>query len=164
MPAQFRQPTQNTTYIAGTSTYSGQPNTTQVRYTQGGQVNAAGVYSGTGAVQIALGQGRLDTAQMLAAGLAAPAAASGQPVIFFDSHAAGSYSSTSGHRILAVLDAKSTAQLGFGPTGYYNSGAVMIGSLPVQLGVPYNSGLCVQALSGAPGYACSYTPSLSGQG
>lgn len=160
----FRQPTLNKTIIAGTSMYSGQPNTGQVRNTYGGQVTAAGRYSGTGAEQIALGQGRLDTAQIIAAGVAAPAAASGQSVIFYDSHAAGTgYDRTSGHRILAVLDPRAAAQKYFGSTTY-NSGAVMIGIDPIPLGIPYNSGLNVQALSGAPGYSCSYTPVLSGQG
>ena len=164
MPANsFRQPTASTTIIGGTSIYSGQPNTGQLRQTVGGQVNDTGLYSGAGARQIALGQGRLDTAQIFAIGVAAPALASGVAVIFYDSHAAGTgYVPASGHKILAVLDPKVPGVSQFPNT--YNSGAVMIGSLPQELGQPYNSGLNVSALSGAPGYTCSYTPVLSGQG
>ncbi len=44
----------------------------------------------------------------------------------------------------------------------FSSGAVMLGGKVVQLGVPYASGLNVQANSGAPGYTCSYTPTQSG--
>ena len=162
MPANsFRQPTASPTTIGGTSVYSGQPNTGQLRQTYGGQVNIPGLLSGGGAAAIALGQGRLDTAQILSVGAAVPQAASGQQVIFYDSHAVGTgYVPASGHKILAILDPRAQAQ----GMAAFNSGALMVAGLPIQLGVPYNSGLNVVALSGAPGYTCSYTPVLSGQG
>lgn len=151
------------TFIAGTNLSGcGGPNTTQLLYTMGGQ-QVTSYYSGVGqaatAVLARAGGGRLDTIQGISAA-ALPLGASGFPVIFIDSHAAGTYSSTSGHKILAVLDPRQVLQATI-PT-LFNSGAVFFGTAPIQVGVPFSSGLMISALSGALGFTCSWTPVVSG--
>lgn len=156
-----RSATQNPTTLVGTNISGFGINTGQLMYSQGAQKAAAGQWSGTGNLQIHLGAGRLDVAQTLAIGAAAPAAASGVAVIFFDGAVAGAFTPSSGHRLLAVLDPKTAAQKYFGALSY-NSGAVMLGTDPIQIGMPFFSGLNVSALSGSPGFACGYTPVVSG--
>ena len=158
-----RDPTRNPTIIAGSPIESGTPNTGQVSYTWGGQHGASGTFSGNGSILLQLGAGRLDTIQAIVSPsvVGANSAASGRPVVWYDTNVAGAigFAAESGHRLLAAIDPRVLQS----PNNVsFNSGLLMYGSPPYQVGVPFTSGLCVMALSGAPGYACSWTTAVSG--
>ena len=161
-----RLPTKNPTIIAGTNLMSGTPNTGQIPYTLGGSKticagSGANGLSGIGAFQYQAGQGRLDTIQMLGVGAAAPAAASGTPITFYDAAVAGTGANLqSGHKILAILDPRAISQINAALA--FNSGALIYAPPPIPLGAPFMSGLCVAGGSGAPGWTATYTPVVSG--
>ena len=92
-----------------------------------------------------------------AAGMAASGAA--VPVILFDSNVAGSGSPfpTSGLTILANLQAADPASVA---SIIFNSGLPHVGRT-VKLGLRYNSGLCINGMSGQAGVTISYTPDLN---
>lgn len=148
-----RLPTPRPTIVAGTNFESGTPNTGQLMHTLGGS-RLANVFSGTagGDSNIWVGAGRLDLALMHRSILAAIPAASGLPVVFYDSAAAvsGGPLATSGHKIVGILAPAVTA-----------SGTVIYGETR-SFGTVFTSGLCATGTSGQAGWSCSFTPVVSG--
>lgn len=148
-----RRPTARPDIVAGTVLESGTPNTGQILQTLGGS-HVAMRYSGVVGPDINLwvGGGRLDNAMLYS--LAAPGtlAASGQPVIFYDSAVAvsGGPLSTSGHKVVGVLRA-----------GNISSGLTLYGEVR-QFGAVFTSGLCFTTRSGQGAWTASFTPAISG--
>ena len=156
-------PASKPTWLTGGILHSGDVNTGQFRSTKGGG-QAATLFSGalllgsgsmvpvtndgTGHVKLWSGAGRLDNVQALHA-------ISGVEAIFYDSHvpaASGvaTYASE-GKRVLCRVPANTiglTPFLGGGP-------------LPVDVGMPFHSGLCLSLPSGAPGVTFSWTPEVN---
>ena len=158
-------PVPNPQIIAGTPRSSGEVRTGEVPFTRGGGRTAT-VWSGNllanssltgapGAVQsggqvlLFSGPGRLNTI------VAHALLTSGQPVWFYDAGSPTvSGTSVSGQRIL-----------GFIPAPYRAPLAVVSGNIPtavnwndvIQLDMPFQSGLCAAAASGAPGFTVSVT-------
>ena len=150
MPERF--PTSKPLIFAGTTIYSGVPNTGQSLWTQGG-TNVHSVLSGTagGHQTIWPGAGRLDMAFFHDSTLLA---LSGQPVTFYD--AVSSFSgNVSGVKVLGVLapagEQASTAI----------SGAALRGGIVRQFGFAFFSGLCATGQSGGAGWSASFTPVVS---
>lgn len=171
------------TVIAGTPIMSGDIQTGEIPYNTGGG-RTAGVYSGAIAMGLAAagpgavgsggsvlfwsGAGRLNrvTAQFPAgvalAGNGQEGVISGQPFVVYDS----AITARSG-----VLTDGTIAESGrkilftwYPPRTF--SGVNFIGPAfsPVNVDVPFQSGLCVMALSGAPGFVLQFTPQpFSGQ-
>lgn len=160
---------------------SGTPNTGEVPWTRGGQATAT-IYSGAiaagvaaagtgafasgGSVLVASGVGRLNTftaifpAGVALAGNGEQGILSGAPIIVYDSAItarSGVYTDStiaeSGRKILYTW---------YPPRLLSGATPVGGGFNPVQLDIPFFSGLAVMALSGAPGYTLSYTPEISG--
>ncbi len=150
-----RLPTARPTVVAGTVIESGTPNTGQILQTIGGTHNTS-FYSGSLTDQnIWVGAGRLDFA--LYANISANRAASGIPIIFYDSAIAlalpplsGGTLGTSGAKLLGVLSPAVTA-----------SGTTVYGERR-DFSTVFTSGLCVNALSGASAFAVGFTPVVSG--
>ena len=154
--------------MAGANLSSGTPDTGEVHMTRGGKQTAV-IWSGalnpnltgapTGAVasgnnaQLWSGGGRLHTVmphQFLN---------SGQPVFFYDAGAITvSGVSISGQKLIGIIPNSMRAPL-----------AVISGQVQstvawqdqIVLDMPFTSGLCVSAASGAPGFTCSFTPELN---
>lgn len=139
---------------------SGFPNTGESQWTQGGMVVAT-VFSGgllspgsgflpSGAVKTAdqlllvAGAGRINLVQPLAA-------ISGTQLTFYDSSVAarsGVAGAESGYRVIGVVPGN-TFNAPFG---------TLVGPYPLQMGMPFTSGLCVNCVSGTPGFSVSFTP------
>lgn len=130
-----------------------------------------GALSSGGSILIASGQGRLNIftalfpAGVALAGGGANAVISGQAITVYDSAitarsgvAIDATISESGRKILFVWT----------PPTLVASGAVVLTNRsvydPIQLDVPYFSGLCIQALSGAPGFNVGFTPDRTASG
>ena len=144
-----RNPTRQPDIYAGTILYSGSPNTGQIPYSFGGSKTYSSLSGVATDVLIQLGAGRLDNAQLIPG---ADLAASGLPVIFYDSHAAAAAGpvAASGHKIVGVIAPSNTA-----------SGNIIFGD-KLSYGTVFTSGLCVYQISGIPGFTATYTPVVSG--
>lgn len=157
--------TRNPLRIGGANLHSGNPDTGQQAFTQGGGqrwgFNSGGLLSpGSGSpspstgtvvkaadqVLIYSGTGRLDTVYP-------HTVISGVAIVFYDSAVvARSGPNThieSGYGVLAVIPANTIGA--FGP-------ALGGGPLPIVFGTPFYSGLCVSATSGTPGCTVTFTP------
>lgn len=161
---------------------SGQISTNELLFTRGG-LQTACVYSGAiamgvtacptgalssgGSVLITSGAGRLNTftalypAGVALAGNGANAVISGQPIVLYDS----AITARSG-----VLTDQTIAESGrkilyaWAPPNLVASGSVVLTPRdvfgPQRLDVPFFSGLCAMALSGAVGFVVSFTPEI----
>lgn len=155
-----RLPTKNPQYMAGTVLMSGDPNTGQISTTWGGTKTVSQMSGAVGPDICAwVGAGRLDTFALHAAA-AVPQAASGKVITFYDSAVAvsGGPLSTSGHKIIAQLDPRRVNLR----LDTFNSGALIVATEPIPVGVVFTSGLCYTTTSGNPGWTASFTPVLSG--
>lgn len=153
--------------MAGANLQSGFPGTGEVQMTDGGQRTAtvwsgniltnaaltgcpAGAVTSGGQIMIWSGGGRLH--RILVHSLLT----SGQPVTFYDSASITvSGVSVSGQRFIGRIPARSRATLALA------SGEVDI-AVPwndvIEVQMPFTSGLCAAAASGAPGFTVSFTP------
>lgn len=154
--------------MAGANLSSGHPATGEVPWTRGGQLTAT-LWSGgvspnltgapTGAVTsgghtlILTGAGRLNTI------LPHSFLTSGQPVFFYDAGAISvSGVSVSGQRIIGIVPNTMRAPLA-ALSG--NIATVVNWEDKIDCDMPFTSGLCVAAASGAPGVTVSYTPEVN---
>lgn len=137
--------------LAGDAGASGAVDTGQVRFTYG-STHCFVRYSGSPSdTQIHAGKGRLDSTQLHT--LAGPQVASGKQCFIYDAAVAGTgIEPLSGHILMFSLD----------PRSPFLSGALTPASQLYQLGIPYNSGLCISSFSGAAGITINYTPAKSG--
>ncbi len=144
-----RLPTIPTAILAGTIIPSGSPNTGQVTYSFGGSKTFSSLSGVAPDLRIQAGGGRLEFASFINS---ADAAASGLPIVFYDSHAAdvAGPHSTSGHKVLGVLSPSNTA------SGVGQGGDIR------RYSMVYTSGLCVTQISGQVGFMCTYLPVVSG--
>jgi hypothetical protein len=168
--------------IAGTPRSSGDVQTGEIPFTRGGGRTAT-VYSGAiamgvtaapgalvsgGSILVFSGAGRLNSftalwpAGVALAGNGENACVSGQPIVAYDAATlAGSGLHTDGK--IATLGAKilfswcPPKQLASGVTN--ESFAQRY--LPQPLDVPFQSGLCVLAMSGSPGFTVTFTPEVA---
>lgn len=151
-----RQPTAKPTIVAGTTFVSGDPNTGQQLFSQGGTKTFT-KFSGTagGDANVWVGAGRLDNACLFDGSVVA---LSGTPVIFYDSAIAvsGGPIAASGHKVVGVLG------VGGSTKGVAASGDVFMAGLSQTIAMPFNSGLCYTSRSGHLGFSISYTPVVSG--
>jgi hypothetical protein len=176
-------PVKSPHYMAGTPRSSGDIFTGEVAMTRGGGRSAT-VYSGAiamgvtaagagslssgGSVLFFSGAGRLNSftalwpAGVALAGNGEGGCISGQPIVVYDSAVtAASGVHTDGK--IATLGAKvlfswcPPKQLASGVTN--ESFAQRY--LPQPLDVPFQSGLCVLAMSGSPGFTVTYTPEVN---
>jgi len=167
--------------MAGAIIQSGNLDTGEVRMTRGGE-RVATIFSGAinmnagagapgaafssgGSVLIISGAGRLNSftalwpAGVALAGNGEGGVVSGQPIVVYDSVITARSGvltdgtiSESGRKILfswAPPKLIASGALVLNPHATYN---------PVPLDIPFYSGLCAMALSGAPGFTVSYTP------
>lgn len=176
MSTPFRKPT----IIAGTPGLSGDIQTGEVPWTRGGARTVC-VYSGAiamgvaaagsgslssgGSVLFVTGAGRINTftalwpAGVAVAGNGEGACISGQPIVVYDSAITARSGvltdgtiGESGRRILFTWCPPK--QLASGVTNE----AFAARYLPIPVDIPFQSGLCAMALSGAPGFSITYTP------
>ena len=180
--------TRNPHRQAGALINSGNLDTGEVRMTRGGERAAtiysgaiamgtargqagAGVFSSGGSVFLISGGGRLNSftalwpAAVALAGNGENAVVSGQPIVVYDAGItarSGVFTdgtlSESGARILFA----------WAPPKLIASGALVLNPHatfnPQSLDIPFYSGLCVMALSGATGFNLTYTPEASRSG
>lgn len=158
-----RLPTAKPQVTIGSTLLSGDVNTGQMMNTFGGAKYAMKLSGVVGPdVQIWVGGGRLDLVQLFPpASAAAAPAASGLAIVFYDTAAAisGGPFTTSGHKVLASLSPVDPALFN---QPIFNSGLGCGGRGPLQLGIPFTSGLAVFTQSGQVGWGATFTPSLSG--
>ena len=150
--------------IGGTNTFSGTPNTGQVLFTFGPSMTDSSHSGAPGGLQLWAGAGRLDFLQLLGYGAAAPPAASGLPIYFYDAGAivSGGPITNSGLNVVGILDARGEAARQPAALGLsFNSGALIFTGPPYYLGTTFTSGLCVETRSGQPGFICGWTPVVS---
>lgn len=156
------QSTRSPNRMAGSTLYSGGPNTGELSVTNGGAL-AATIYSGgalspgsgftPGAVKtgdhvvLFSGPGRLNSVIPLASVLSN----SGVALTFYDSATAAVSGPLAGgaRAILASINA---------PQG--NSGDLSRAGVPIMVGTPFASGLAVCATSGTVGFTVTYTPEV----
>lgn len=160
---------------------SGAPYTGEVPMTRGGQatatvcsgaiaptvIGATGALGSGGSSLIISGAGRLNSftalfpAGVALAGNGEVAVISGQPIVVYDS----AITARSGLYVDGTISESGRKILySWQPPRYVMSGSALVGSTafdPKPLDVPFFSGLCVLALSGAPGFTLSYTPEYS---
>lgn len=152
--------------MAGAS-FSGFPGTQEVAMTRGGQMTAcvwsgalapslagcpAGSVTSGGHTQLWSGAGRLNTIMPHAY------LNSGQAVTFYDAGAISvSGISVSGQRFVGIVPQSMRAPLAV-LSG--NTQATVAWQDAIQIDMPFSSGLCVSAASGAPGFTVSFTPEL----
>lgn len=170
----------NPTRIMGGANTSSTPYTGEIPFTRGGQATAC-VYSGAiamgvaaagtgalssgGSVLFVSGAGRLNSftaiwpAGVALAGNGEGGCISGQPIVVYDSAITArsgvltdSTIAESGRKVLFTWCPPK--QLASGVTN--ESFAARF--LPIPLDIPYFSGICAMALSGAPGFNLNYTP------
>lgn len=147
-----RAVTKKPTVTIGTVLSSGDPNTGQNLNTLGGTKNYSKFSGVVGPdVNIHVGGGRLDKVTM---DWSTIPAASGVVVKFYDSAVAvsGGPLATSGHKLVASVK----------HPNYPNVSGLIHTPFTVDLGHVFTSGLCVTTASGQVGFACSYTPVVSG--
>lgn len=160
--------------LAGANLQSGFPNTGEVTWTRGGQLTGvtfsgaitmsgpSSAVSSGGSILFFSGTGRLNTFTALfpaGAALAANGEAgilSGQPIVVYDSiitARSGVYTDAtiteSGRKILYTW---------YPPRVLSGVNITGPGFTPVQVDIPFFSGLAALSLSGAPGFIVSYTP------
>lgn len=153
--------------MAGAVLTSGAPNTGEVRVTAGGQQTAcvwsgnlltnasltgcpAGAVTSGGHIQLWSGAGRLHYI------LPHDMLTSGQPVTFYDAGTiAPSGISVSGQKFIGRIPARAPATLTLA-SGQVDR--VMSWTEVMEVQMPFTSGLCVAAASGAPGFTVSFTP------
>ena len=172
--------TRNPLRFAGAVVNSGHVDDGYVGFTKGGQRTAC-VYSGAiamgtaasptgalssgGSILIASGQGRVNTftalwpAAVALAGNGENAVISGQPIVLYDS----AITARSGVFTDATISESGRKILySWYPPKLVASGALVLsprGAFDVNhLDIPYFSGLCVMALSGATGFNIGFTP------
>jgi hypothetical protein len=159
--------------VAGGNVNSGNVYTGEQNFTLGGGqsatifsgmvsgvlINGAGVVPNTtsqGAdVQFYSGAGRLKDVLVLT-----PSAISGGRVIFYDAGVAtsGGPFAASGHKIVGQIP----QGFGFGPGG--TSGVPLVGGgQALGFDFVFNSGLCANMVSGAPGFTVTWTPETNPQ-
>lgn len=151
-------------YMGAALVNSGYLSTGEYCHTNGGQQNAC-IWSGAlapslagcpssavtsgGHVLIAAGHGRLHKI------VPHQYRQSGQPVWFYDAGAITvSGISVSGQRIIGFVPPRSRAQLALA-SGEVDTSVAWQDVIDLQM--PFTSGLCVAAASGAPGFTVSYT-------
>lgn len=168
---------------AGANLDSGNVNTGEVCWNRGG-VRAGSVYSGAiamattaagpgalasgGSILFFSGPGRLNSftalfpAGVALAGGGEPAILSGQPIVVYDSDItarSGVFTdatiSESGRPIMYAW---------YPPRVLSGVNITGPGFDPVAVDRPFTSGLCVMALSGAPGFTVSYSPEINQAG
>lgn len=151
--------------VGGAVINSGFPNTGEVPVTNGGMQNAcvwsgalapslagapAGSVTSGGHIQLWSGAGRLNKI------IPHSIMTSGQPVWFYDAGTiTASGISVSGQKIIGFVPPRSRGGLALA------SGAidtVVSWQDVIDLQMPFTSGLCVAAASGAPGFSISFTP------
>ncbi len=159
------RPNHSPTFIAGTPRSSGDVQTGEIPITRGGGRTAclwsgalapslagapAGALTSGGHTLLYSGAGRLNTV------IPHAYLNSGQPVFFYD---AGTISvsgiSVSGQRIIGIVPLSMRATLAV-LSG--NTQASISWQDKIEIDMPFSSGLCVAAASGAPGFTCSFTP------
>lgn len=159
--------TRNPLRVLGGVQVSGFADTGEVRINRGGTRNAC-VWSGNiltnasltgcpegsvtsgGHIQLWSGQGRLNTI------IAHAILTSGQPVTFYDAGTISvSGTSVSGQRFVGRIPPRSRATLALA-SGEVDTSVAWRDVIEVDM--PFTSGLCVAAASGAPGFTCSFTP------
>lgn len=148
-----RAVTQKPLVTAGTVFNSGDVNTGQNMNSLGGSKTATRMSGVVGPdVNLWVGGGRLDLGMVHSAVVADIPAASGVPIVFYDSAVAvsGGPLNASGHKIVGVLGVNVTAS------------GVRYGGQVFQIGIPFTSGLCVSVASGQVGWTASFTPAVSG--
>ena len=159
--------TKSPLYFLGANPNSGFPQTGEVAMTDGGMRTAtlwsgnlltntsltgmpAGAVTSGGHTQIWSGAGRLHRIMVHSL------LTSGQQVTFYD---AGGVSvsgvSVSGQRFIGRIPTRSRATLALA-SGEVDTSVAWNDVIEVQM--PFTSGLCVAAASGAPGFTCSFTP------
>lgn len=155
----------------GACVNSGFPNTAEQRWTDGGEQTAciwsgalapslagcpAGSVTSGGHTLLVTGPGRLH--KIIPHGIIT----SGQPVTFYDAgQITVSGISVSGQRFIGIIPPRSRSTLALA------SGAldtVVSWQDVIKVDMPFTSGLCVAAASGAPGFSVSFTPETSGLG
>lgn len=155
--------------VVSGSVASGFANTSEIRVTDGGEIVAcvwsgnlltnasltgcpAGSVTSGGHIQLWSGAGRLNKIMPHAM------LTSGQPVTFYDAGTiTASGVSVSGQKFIGRIPARAPATLALA------SGEVdrqMRWEDVITVNMPFASGLCVGAASGAPGFTVSFTPSL----
>lgn len=155
--------TRNPLNMIGGNLNSGAPRTGEFPMIRGGAICAAvmsgnirpqadftaiapGVVASGGNILFYSGAGRLNSVAIMQNVLAL----SGVAINFYDQATLGaSGTSVSGLRVIAVIG---------GPGGV--SGQLYVPGDPWLVDVPFTSGLCVNAPSGAPGFIVSYTPEV----
>lgn len=171
MSIQTRSPTR----IAGANTNSGNVYTGEQNFTLGGGQSAT-IYSGMvsgmslasapGAVNGVNTAGGADVLFFSGAGrlkdvlVLPPSAISGGRVIFYDAPTptSGGPFAASGHKIIGQIP----QGFGFGAGG--TSGVPLVGGGQVLgFDIPFNSGLCANVVSGAPGFTVTWTPETNPQ-
>ncbi len=163
------QPLKSPCFVAGTPRASGDVNTGEVNITRGGGRTSC-VWSGSllttaalagapGAVQsgghilLYAGAGRLNTV------IPHALLTSGQPVTFYDAGTiTASGTSVSGQRFLGFIPSPMRSPL----TALSGNISVAVNwQDQIYLDMPFSSGLCAAAASGAPGFTVSWTPEIS---
>lgn len=151
---------------------------TAVKQTTGG-FNSATIYSGSAApgltcapgavavgtdVLFSSGAGRLDT--VLVHQHVAVFVSSALPVVFYDAHipVANGPSYASGHRLLTFTPGfvVGSGTINASASGNAVNFPVTWGT-PVQLGIPFVSGLCANCKSGVPGFTVTWTTEVNPQ-
>lgn len=156
--------------MAGAQIFSGGPRTGEMQFVRGGAL-AGSLYSGAlfsgttqpvasiGAVQLSnggemlfwSGAGRLNSVLTHAV----QSTQSGTPIIFYDSAVltSGAPFAASGHKILSVVNAPSTAPA---------SGISISTAIPgrIEVDMPFASGLSVHVASGCVGFTATWTPEV----
>lgn len=160
MSTPFRTPT----FLAGTPRSSGDVQTGEVIWTQGGG-RAASIYSGAVAPNLTAapgsvatgpdvlfysGGGRLKDVLLHTTQLSN----SGVPIFFYDAGvtSSGGPFNSSGHKVIAVVNA---------PTGAGVSGSLTSAGM-VSFDIPFQSGLCAATKSGQVGFTVTWIPESTG--
>lgn len=139
-------------FVAGTNASSGSVQTGQLTFVRGGG-RSFSVYSGNGAdTLIYSGAGRVDSFVMH------QQLTSGQAAFCYDGAVviSGGPFPLSGHKLLFA-----TPPTWAGGVASTSGSALAFTSTSVNVGMPFQSGLCISARSGCPGFTLSYTPEVS---
>ena len=146
-------PVQKPAFAAGINGSSGSVQTGQLTFVRGGG-RSYSVYSGNGADTLVYsGAGRVDTFVMH------QQLSSGQSAFCYDAAVviSGGPYPTSGHKLLFA-----TPPTWAGGVASTSGSALTFNSAPVNIGMPFQSGLCISARSGCPGFTISFTPEVDG--
>lgn len=159
--------TRNPLRTVGGNLYSGGPNTGELTYARAGAITAciwsgalapsltgcpAGAVTSGGHTQLWSGAGRLNTI------IPHALLTSGQSVTFYDAGAITvSGVSVSGQRFIGLIPVTMRAPL-VALSGNQTLSVAWQDQISVDM--PFSSGLCVSAASGAPGFTVSFTPEV----